>query len=236
MLANGSTLWSARADLKTLLSRIVFIILAAWLPRAMGDEWISEKFRCALSIPTQESWTPALIQQIPSGEMIFHAASMSSRQGIAITCVPDLYTGDLRNPTVLNRIKELLEAQGWAIGSSSQLVWKGRPYVQFISRSRDAVEGNRIGVTRATLRGASLYVITAYGKGEADRAEDPQFMGVMETFRFLEGSSVIVDHPEGPSAQYYRLAMFGAGGGAMLLIGAFAAIIFRVRRTAEDRA
>ena len=236
VLANGTTLWFVPPDLKILLSGIVFIGFGAWLPRAIADEWISEKYRCALTIPTQESWTPALIQQLPSGEMIFHAASMTSRQGISISYVPDISFRDINNPTLVKHIQKLLEAQGWAVGSATQLVWNGRPFVQFISRRRDLVEGKILGITRVTLRQSSLYVITAYGKGEANRAEDPEFMRVMETFRLLEGSSAIVNHAEGPLLKQYQLAMLGTVGAAVLLIGAFFAVVIHVRRTAADRA
>jgi hypothetical protein len=236
LLANGTTLWFATPDLKIYLSRIALVVFAAWLPRAMADEWISEKYRCALTIPTQESWIPALIQQFTGGEMIFHAASMTSRQGIAISCVPGITSNDINNPKVLKRIEEVLEAEGWTVDSSTPLIWKGRRCVQFISRRQDVVGGKLLGVTRVMLRQSGLYVITAYGKGEADRAEDPEFMRVMETFRLLEESSTVVSHAEGASKRHYRLAMLGTGSAALLLAGAFAAVVFRVRRTAADRA
>ncbi len=210
--------------------------LAAWLPRAAADEWISEEYRCALTIPTKESWIAALKQPLPIGEVILHATSMTSSQGIMITYVPDLPSSDIRKPEVIKRITDLLEAQGWAIESSSKLVWKGLPFVQFIGQRRDVVAGKLVGVTRVTPRGKSLYVVTAYGKGEADRAEDPAFMRVMETFRFIEQTAAIVDKPEGPSAKLYRSAMFGAVTAAALLIGAFFLVAIFVGRVAQDRA
>ncbi|MEO6786883.1 MAG: hypothetical protein ABI318_12190 [Chthoniobacteraceae bacterium] len=223
--------------MKTRLLCTLLSLLAAWLPRAAADEWISEEYRCALTIPTHESWAAALKQQLPSGEMIFHAVSMTSSQGIAVTYAPDLPSSDIRNPVVLKRIRELLEAQGWAVETSSQLVWKGHPFVQFISQRRDVVAGKQVGVTRVTPRGpTTLYLITAYGKGEADRAADAEFMRVMETFRFIDQSAAIADHPDRPPAKFYRGAMIAASGAAVLLICAFAGVLFRVWRTAEDRA
>lgn len=202
----------------------------------MADEWISEEYRCALTIPTQESWTAALRQPLPNGEVIFHATSMVSSQGFMITHLPDMPSSDIRNPAVVKRIKELLEAQGWGIESSSQIVWKKRPYIQYITHRRDSVAGKLVGVVRVTPRGRSVFVITAYGKGEADRAEDPDFMRVMETFRFIEQSMVIVDHPTGPSVRTYAFAMFGAGGAAAILVVSLATMLFRTRHGPEERA
>jgi hypothetical protein len=202
----------------------------------VADEWISEEFRCALTIPTQESWTAALRQPLPSGEVIFHATSMVSSQGIMIAHVPDLPSTEIGNPVVVKRIQELLAGQGWAIQSASQFIWKNRPFVQLIAQRRDVVAGKLVGVSRATLQGRSLYVITAYGRGEADRAQDPEFMRVMETFRFIELSAAIVDHPTGPSATLYRVAMFGTGTAAALLLCAFVITIRRTRDGTDDRA
>ena len=79
-------------------------------------------------------------------------------------------------------------------------------------------------------------MITAYGKGEADRASDPQFMRVMETFRFVEQPSVVIDHPVGPSAKTYRLALFAAVGAIALLLLALGAVLFRSRIRQQDSA
>ena len=173
---------------------------------------------------------------LANGEVIFNAASMVSSQGLMITYVPDMPSGDIRNPGVVKRIKELLEAQGWSIEMSSEIVWKKRPVLQLITQRRDAVAGKLLGVSRVITRGRNIYVITAYGKGEADRAEDPEFMRVMETFRLIEQPMVIVDHPEGPSGKTYRIAMFGSGAAAVVLLVAFGVTLFISRHGGEDRA
>jgi hypothetical protein len=202
----------------------------------MADEWISEEFRCALTIPTHESWTAALRQPLPVGEVIFHATSMVSSQGIMIAHVPDLPSSDIKKPEVVKRIEALIESQGWTIENSSQIEWKGRPFLQYITQRRDVVAGKLVGVTRVAPRERSLFLITAYGKGEANRADDPQFMRVMETFRFMEQSAAIVDHPTGPSAKIYRIAMLGTGSAAALLLCAFVTMVFRTRHGSEDGA
>ena len=229
-------MWFVPADLKTWIRCTLLLFAAFALPRAWADEWISEEYRCAVTIPTQESWTAALRQPLPSGEVIFHATSMVSSQGIMITHLADMPSSDIRNPAVVKRISDLLEAQGWSIVSSSQIVWKKRPYIQYITQRRDVVVGKLTGIVRVTPRGRSVYLITAYGKGEADRAQDPEFMRVMETFRFIEQTAAIVDHPEGPSAKLYRLAMVGSGVAAAALLVAFAVTAFLSRHGREERA
>lgn len=224
------------AALKTILLSALLLLFAIPLPRGAADEWISEEYRCALTIPTQESWTPALRQALPFGEVIFHAVSMTSSQGMMITYVAEMPSSDIRNPAVLKRVNELLAAQGWSVESSSQIVWKNRPYIQFISERRDVVAGKLIGVSRITPRGRSLYVLTAYGKGEANRAEDPEFMRVMETFRFVEQSAATVHQPEGPSVNSYRLAMFGTGTGAAVLFCAFVVVMLLIRQAQKEDA
>ena len=175
-------------------------------------------------------------QPLASGEVIFHAASMVSSQGIMITYLPDMPSSDIRNPAVLKRITELLEAQGWKIETSSEIVWKQRPFVQFITQRRDVVSGKLTGISRVTPRGRNLYVITAYGKGEADRAEDAEFMRVMETFRFIEQTMVIVDHPTGPPAKFYRFAMFGTASALAVLLAGLAVVLFLSRHGTEEPA
>ena len=224
------------ADLKIRLLCTLLLFFTAGLRCATADEWISEEYRCALTIPSQESWTWALRQPLPNGEVIFHATSMVSSQGIMVTYLPDMPSSDIRNPSVLKRITELIEAQGWKIESSSQIVWKKRPFVQFITQRRDVVAGKLVGISRVTPRGRNLYVITAYGKGEADRAEDPEFMRVMETFRFIDPTMAIVEHPTGPSARVYRIAMLAIDGALAVLLAAWGVLLFRSRQVTEERA
>ena len=234
MLAFRATVWFARADLKTRLLLTLLLIFSATLPSAIADEWISDEYHCALTIPTQESWAAAIRQPLPSGEIIFHAASMTANQGLMVTYVPGMPSGDLNHPALVKRITDVLASQGWSAEDSTRIQWKGKTFIQFIAQRRDVVSGKLIGIVRATMRGKSLYVITAYGKGEADRANDANFMRVMETFRFVEQPSVIVDHPEGPSVKVYRVAMIGAAGAAGLLVIAFG-VVFLLSRVRDEQ-
>ncbi len=235
-LANFAAMCFLPAALKTWLRCTLLSLLALALPQLRADDWISEEYRCALTIPTQESWTAALRQPLPAGEVIFHAASMVSNSGMMITILPDMPSSDIRTPAVLKRIDDLLAAQGWTVGSSTPIVWKNRPYLQYVVQRRDVVAGKLTGIVRVTPRGRSMYLITAYGRGEGDHSGDAEFMRVMETFRLTEQPMALVDHPEGPSAKTYRLAMIGTGSAAALLVLAFAAMLFSSRFGGEERA
>ena len=61
-------------------------------------------------------------------------------------------------------------------------------------------------------------------------------MRVMETFRFIDPTMVIVEHPTGPSARDYRIAMRATIGAMSLLLAAFAVLLFRTHEGTEDRA
>lgn len=213
---------------------ITFLILAAAvLPQASADEWISEQYRCALTIPTSESWTSGIRQSLPSGEVILHAVSMENNQGVMVTFVPEMQSTDLRDPRIERLIQELLILQGWNLESGIEVTWKGRPFLQFIARRKDAISGPMLGVARAAIRAGDLYVVTAYGRGEANRAEDPTFMRVMNTFRFLDRRERNTEKSSGAPHQGYWIALFGSAGAAGLLIAAFAVMIFLTRRGTE---
>ena len=237
VLAIRAAVWFARTVLKTrLLLTLLLLIFPAVIPSAVADEWISDEYHCALTIPTQESWTASIRQPLPVGEIIFQAASMTTNHGLMVTYVPDMPSADLNHPALLKRIADVLASQGWSTDDSTRIEWKGKTFIQFIAHRRDVVSGKLIGISRATMRGKSLYIITAYGKGEADRANDPDFMRVMETFRFLEQPTVVINTSAGPSQKVYRFAMIGAAGAAGLLIVAFGVVFLLSRVGTEESA
>ncbi len=206
--------------------RLLLSALAALSLRVSADEWISEEYRCALTLPTQEPWAPGLRQPLPFGEMIFHSVSMVSQQGIIITFVRDMPSSDIRNPAVVKRVTELIETQGWSVDEPTRIVWKERPFLQFIGYRKSDVAGRLVGVSRVTPRGQNLYIITAYGNGAADRAESAEFMRVMETFRFIDHAIVRDARAAGPPVQALRFAMLGSAGAAALLVLAFGLVFF----------
>ena len=222
--------------MKTLLLCTLLLIFPAILPHASADEWLSEQYHCALTIPTQESWTYGLRQQLPVGEVVLNAISMTTNQGVLLTYVEEMPSGDLKNPVLVKRITEVLESQGWRTESQSPLTWQGRPCIQFIAQRKDIVAGRQVGVARAVMRGRSLYLVTAYGKGNADRAEDSEFMRVVETFRFVDQPLPSQTGSAGPPAIFFKIAMLGAAGAAAMLTLAYAAMLILSLRSAKERA
>jgi hypothetical protein len=211
----------------------MLIFAAAALPRAVADEWISEEHLCALTIPTQESWTSGRRQALPTGEVIFHGISMHSDEGIMVTFAPDMPTTDLGDPGIQRRVQEFLLLEGWSIESGVQITWKARPFLQFITQRKDAASGVLLGVARATIRAGELFIVTAYGKGKADRVDDPNFMRVMNTFRFIERQAPVVDPATVARIRMYQFGLFGTATAAALLIVAFAVTMFRSRHGTE---
>ena len=174
-------------------------------------------------------------QQLPLGEVVLNAASMTTNQGVLLTYVEEMPSGDLKNPVLVKRINEVLESQGWKTESSSPITWQGRPCIQFIAQRKDIVAGKQLGIARAVMRGRSLYVITAYGKGEADRADDPEFMRVVETFRFVDQAVPSPTDSAKPAGIFFEIAMFGTAGAAAMLIIAYAAMLNLSLRATKER-
>jgi hypothetical protein len=220
---------SSARRLKTRLLFILLFAAASLPPSALADDWISEKYLCALTIPTHESWTSGMRQELPAGEVVFHGVSMQSNEGIVVTFVPDMPSTNLRDPEVEKRVQEILVLQGWNLESGMEVTWKERQFLQFISRRRDALTGPMLGVSRATIRAGDLYILTAYGKGEANRAEDPKFMRIMNTFRFLDRPPRVIEQSTGAGHRLYKIGVVGSAAAAAFLIVAFAVTIFRSR-------
>jgi hypothetical protein len=220
-------------ELKTRIFSTLLLIAVAAPPLATADEWTSDKFLCALTIPTQESWTKGPQQDLPTGEVVFHGVSMQRNEGIVVTFVPEMPSTNLRDPEIERRIQELLILQGWTLESGIEVTWQGRQFLQFISRRRDAISGPMVAVSRATIRAGDLFVITAYGRGEPNRAEDPKFLRIMNTFRFLDRPQRVIEQSTGAELLKYKIALFGSASAAALLMAAFAVTIFRSRHGFE---
>lgn len=220
-------------SLKTRLLITLLSFAAAVLPSALADEWTSEKYLCALTIPTQESWTAGIRQQLPVGEVVFHGVSMQNSEGIMVTCVPDMPNTNLRDPEIERRIQEVLMVQGWHLESGVEVTWKDRPFLQFVSRRKDAVTGSVVGVSRATIRAGDMYIVTAYGRSQSNRAEDPRFLRIMNTFRFIERSQPVAEKTTGAQHRMHHIAVVGSAAAAGLLIVAFAVTMFRSRHGFE---
>jgi len=219
--------------LKTRLLITLLSFVAAWLPQAIADDWTSEKHLCALTIPTSESWTAGMKQQLPNGEMILHAVAMDTNEGIQVTFTPEMPTTELRDPEIEKKVQELLIVQGWTPVSGMEVKWQDRQFLQFVSRRKDAIHGPMIGLSRATIRKGDLYVVTAYARGDTNRVEDPKFMRIMDTFHLLESRTPVVAKDDRSERRMQKFAVLGSLGSAGLLVAAFAVMMYRSRHGFE---
>jgi hypothetical protein len=205
------------------LLRALLVLLGTGLAPAVADDWISEEHRCALKLPDGESWLAGVRQAIPVGRVIFHSNAMQTNEGIMVTVIPDLPAREVAGPALIQRITETLTREGFTPEQPSQITWLDLPSFEFIARRRDSVFGLVLGVARATLRGTDLFIVMAYGKGEADKAKDPHFMRVLDTFRFVEGASSPQASRPGPGVGSYM-----AGAIACAVVAALLAVYFFV--------
>ena len=221
---------------REVMTRLLLLLLlaAAALHRAGADEWTSEQYHCALTIPTNESWTAGIRQPLPGGKVFFHAISMESGRGIVAAIVPELPSTDLRDPEVLKKVQEAIEAQGWTIDSGLEITWRDRQAAQLIARKKDKIAGNLIGVIRALVRAGDLYVVTAYGKGDASRAEDEDFMRVMNSFRFVERKERDGATTNEINVKFYHGGMIATLVAVVALVGAFAFTMYASREQATE--
>ena len=203
---------------------------------AIADERFLERYRCALTFPDSESWLPGSRQGIPNGEIVFHADYAQNNEGILIIVVPDPPTSDMSNETVTRSIGEVLTSIGFAPESFTRVEWLGRPGAQFIGRRKEAVFGSAIGVARATVFERNLYIVMAYGKGEADRAEDKRFTRVLDTFRFVEKGTLRTALGPEMTFRHYKIGTIASAAAAGVLATLFCMVMFLTRPKSEEEA
>ena len=106
------------------------------------------------------------------------------------------------------------------------------PTFEYVARRNDSVFGLVLGVARATLRGTDLFIVMAYGKGEADKAKDKHFTRVLDTFHFVGADRMPKSTAPGPTAGSYRAGAVVCAAAAALLAVLFSVTLFisRVRR------
>ena len=221
--------------MKQFFRALIFFSTLGLLP-AVAEEWNSERHHCALTFPETESWLPGARQGLPAGEIIFHSNFAQNSEGILVIVVPDQPTSDVGNPAFVKNIGEVLTSIGFAPETFAQLDWLERPSGQFIARRKDAVFGSSVGVARVTVRERTLYIVMAYGKGEANRADDKRFTRVLDTFRFIEKNPAQAIAQADLPASRYRLGAIACGTAAILLAALFCAVMFISARKMEQEA
>jgi hypothetical protein len=214
------------------IPRLILFFCAGLVP-ALAADWSSAEYRCALKIPEHESWIAGPRQALPVGRIIFHSNAVRTNEGIMVTVVPNLPARELAGPPLLKRITATLATQGFTTGEPAQITWMNLPSFEIVAKRRDTIFGIVLGVARATLRGTDLFIVMAYGKGEGDRARDPDFTRVLDTFRFTETVSTPQGIRPGPSAGSYKAAAIASAAAAGLLAVLFFVMLFKTRATRD---
>jgi hypothetical protein len=96
----------------------LLLILLLFAP-AHAEQWVSDQFRCSLSLPEGESWSRGAPTRVPSGEMIYISSHPESKQAISVIVIPRIPSNDLGNPAVISRIMENLVGLGFAVTGHS---------------------------------------------------------------------------------------------------------------------
>lgn len=221
--------------MQRLFRALIFFSTLGLLPAA-ADEWVSEQYQCALTIPVSESWVPGRQQQLPVGEIIYHSNFAQNNESIIVIVVPNVPTSDMSSQAFVKNMGEVLTSIGFAPEIYTTRVWLERPSGQFIAWRKDAVFGSSVGVARATVRERNLYIVMAYGKGESDRAEDKRFTRVMDTFHFIEKSPAQAAVQSELPAAHYRNGAIACAAAAVLLAALFCAVMFVSARRMQESA
>lgn len=214
-------------------SRLILLLLSFCAGTVVSAEWISPQHRCALKIPETESWIAARRPPIPVGEILFHSTAMRSNDGILVTVIPDLPARELTGDGLLRRITATLESEGFTPETPAAATWMHLPAFEVIARRRDSVFGTVLGVARAVRRGTDLFIVMAYGKGEADKSRDPYFTRILDTFRFVEPSALANTSRDGPSVGSYKVGAVACVSAALLLVTLFLLMVFKTRHVPD---
>lgn len=218
-----------------LFRAFIFSATLGALP-AIADDWSSDRYKCAMTFPQSESWLPGARQGIPNGEIVFHSNYAQNSEGIVVIVVPDPPTSDMGNEAFQRNIGEVLTSIGFAPESYNQFEWLGRPGGQFIARRKEAVFGSAVGIARATVFERNLYVVMAYGKGEADRADDKRFTRILDTFRFVEKGTLPTALGPDMTIRHYKIGALACAVAAGLLAAMFCVVMFLTRPVSEEGA
>ena len=218
------------------LFRALIFFATLGLSAAIADDWISDRYKCAMTLPLSESWLPGSLQGISHGEIVFHQNYAQNSEGIVLIVVPEPPTSDMGNDTFTRSIGEVLMSVGFAPESYKQFEWLGRPGGQFIARRKEAVFGSAVGIARATVFERNLYIVMAYGKGEADRVDDKRFTRVLDTFRFVEKGNLPTALGPDMTIRHYKIGAVASAAAAGLLAALFCVVMFLTRPVSEEGA
>lgn len=215
--------------MRQLVSIILFLLIAS-APAA--EQWRSDRYRCELTYPENESWVQGTPMSMQSGEMIYIASNAASKQSVCVLVIPNVPNSDVENAAVVSRIMDPVVALGFQISGHSPVTQNGQKFLHIVGHREESAGSKLVCAARAALRQNTLFIALTYGAGDETLAADKKFVHVIETFKLLdEEAEAAPPAVVSMSAQYHQayLVCFGAAA-ALLVIGAGALLFSRPKR------
>jgi hypothetical protein len=200
--------------------RLFVFLFLALATSLRADELAFETYSCAITMPEGEEWQRDIPHAIEGGTTIFNVARPQQREVFAICVLNNVPALDLANAGVPSVALRTLGSFGFQSTPPTRITHNDIPYLQFIAKRADLADG--ICVARAALREKTLYLLLMIGRGGPEKAEDQQFLRIMNTFRFLDPASAVPPLSANPLFKKYRLGAYvcaAIAGGLAVLTG-----------------
>jgi hypothetical protein len=210
----------------------LLLVLLCLSTDSRADQWVSDQYRCVLTMPDGESWSRRSPQSLTTGEMLFSANYKPLEQNVGVIVVPNIPSGNLKNVGIISRIIDVVTSLGFAESSHTQITFNDEPYLEVIGRRDEGLGPRVVCVARATLRDDTIYIVFTSGNGGEERAKDKHFLRVLNTFQIVESTVKKSDPAKHPLFNYYRLAYKASWAGAVGLIGLGLIVVIFSRRRA----
>ena len=214
------------------MQRIVTLLLAFLLTaHAHAEQWISDEFRCSLTLPEAESWTRGAPVRVPSGEMIYTSSHPESKQTVAVIVIPRIPSNVLNNPAVISRIMENLVGLGFAVTGHAPVKIGETEFLEFIATRKESATIDLICLARATMRENTIYLALTFAPGGDEKVADKHFLRVIDTFTLADTTAALRNPSINPLFSHYRFTYIACAAGAAALLFASIFVIFFSRRT-----
>jgi hypothetical protein len=208
---------------------LVFLLLA----RAGAEQWISDEFRCSLSLPEGEAWMRGAPTRVSSGEMIYTSSHPESKQTISVIVIPRIPSNDLGNPAVVSRIMENLVGLGYAVTGHAPVKIGEADFLEFIATKKESAAIEVAALARATMRENTIYLALTSAPGDEEKTQDKYFRRVIDTFSLANTTAQSRNPLLDPLFHNYRITYIACAVavGALLFMSIF--VVFFSRRRAH---
>jgi hypothetical protein len=212
------------------IATLLLIILL--LAPARAEQWISDEYRCSLTLPEGEVWVRGAPTRVPSGEMVYLSSHPETKQTVAVIVIPRIPSNVLNNPAVISRIMEDLVGLGFAVVGHAPVKIGDTEVLEFLATRKESATIDLICVARAIMRENTIYLTMTAAPGGEEKAQDKHFLRVIDTFTLANTTAVLRNPMLDPLFPNYRFTYIAcaAAVAGLLFISVF--VIFFSRRTA----